>query len=67
MSVPQDLTVQIAALSDPISGTVHADGERGRPFSGWMELFSELEAALSALRTRSGRAHTDTPSGKEQK
>jgi hypothetical protein len=67
MSVPSHLTVEIAALSDPISGTVHADGERVRPFSGWMELFSEMEAALSALRTRSGCAHVGIPSGKEQK
>jgi hypothetical protein len=46
--------VEIAALRDPTSGTVHADGERDRPFFGWMELFSELAAAVSALRTRSG-------------
>jgi hypothetical protein len=67
MSVSRQLTVEIAALSDPISGTVRADGQRDRPFSGWMELFSEMEAALSAPRTSSGRAHTDMPSGKEQK
>jgi hypothetical protein len=67
MSIPWQLTVEIAALSDPISGTVHADGERHRPFSGWMELLSEMEAALSALRTRSGCAHTGIPFGKEQK
>ena len=50
MSVPRHLAVEIAALRDPISGTVRADGERDRSFSGWMELFSELEAAISALR-----------------
>jgi hypothetical protein len=55
MSVPWQLTVEIAALSDPISGTVQAEGERDRTFSGWMELFSELEAAVSALRARSDR------------
>jgi hypothetical protein len=65
MSVPWHLTVEIAALSDPISGTVRADGERDRPFSGWMELFSEMEAALSVVRTRSGCAHICIPSGKE--
>jgi hypothetical protein len=65
MSFPWHLTVEIAALRDPISGTVHADGERDRPFSGWMELFSELEATLSALRTRSRCAPTALPSGKE--
>jgi hypothetical protein len=71
MSVTRHLTVQIAALRDPISGTVHADGERDRPFSGWMELFSELEAAVSALRTRSVRTHStragQTPGGRARR
>jgi hypothetical protein len=66
MSAPRQLTVEIAALGDPISGTVHADGEGDRQFSGWMELFSEMEAAVSALRIRSGRAHTAIPSREEQ-
>ncbi len=67
MNDPWHLTVEIAGLTDPISGTVHTDGERDRPFSGWMELFSEMEAALSALRTGPRCAHADIPSRKEQR
>ena len=62
MSLPWHLTVEIAAPDDPISGAVRVEGERDRPFSGWMELFSEMDAALSALWTPSAAG---IPSRKE--
>jgi len=59
-------TLAIESKTDPVTGTVRSAGRAERPFTGWMELFSELEAAVSALRVCSGRAHTGIPSGEEQ-
>lgn len=35
---------------EPIGGVLSVDGERERPFSGWLALARELDAALAAAR-----------------
>jgi hypothetical protein len=35
---------------DSIGGTLSVDGGRARPFSGWLALGRELDAALAAAR-----------------
>ena len=40
----------IAVSAEPIRGTVSSAGPATRPFTGWMELFAALEAAVCAAR-----------------
>jgi len=47
------LTLAIESRTEPLTGTVSSAGA-ARPFTGWMELFSELEAAVSAAREEVG-------------
>jgi hypothetical protein len=35
---------------EPIGGLLRVDGGRARPFSGWLALARELDAALAAAR-----------------
>jgi len=53
------LTLEIAVSADPITGTVRSAGPAIRPFTGWMELFAELEAAICAARAKA-RAEQST-------
>ena len=41
--------LELDPLAEPISGLLCVDGER-RPFSGWLALARELDAALAAAR-----------------
>ncbi len=43
-------TLAIAVSAEPITGTVRSAGPATRPFTGWMELFAVLEAAVCAAR-----------------
>jgi hypothetical protein len=45
-------TLAVAVSADPITGTVGSAGPVTRPFTGWMELFAELEAAVCAARAK---------------
>jgi hypothetical protein len=49
-----DIRVRVLLELDPsaesISGLFSADGERQRPFRGWLALARELDAALAAAR-----------------
>lgn len=40
------MTVQLAARSEPIQGTVSDESDAGRSFTGWMQLISALQAAI---------------------
>lgn len=42
--------LELDPLAEPISGLLCVDGERRRPFSGWLALARELDAALAAAR-----------------
>jgi hypothetical protein len=44
------LTLAIAVSAEPITGTVRSAGPATRAFTGWMELFAEIEAAVCAAR-----------------
>jgi hypothetical protein len=48
-------TLAIESKAEPVTGTVCSAGQAERPFTGWMELFTELDAALSAAREESPR------------
>jgi hypothetical protein len=54
MSEPDQahFTLAIAVSAEPITGTVRSAGPAIRPFTGWMELFAELEAAVCAARAK---------------
>ena len=55
------LELAIDVDSEPISGSVSNGAHRSQPFSGWMELFSLLEATI---RTACEEAGTQ-PQGEE--
>ncbi len=48
------IRVRVLLELDPsvesIGGLLSVDGERGRPFSGWLALARELDAALAVAR-----------------
>jgi hypothetical protein len=52
-------TLAVAVSTDPITGTVRSAGPVTRPFTGWMELFAELEAGVCAARAKP-RTETST-------
>ena len=56
MSEPgeEQFTVAIAVSAEPITGSVRSGGPPTRPFTGWMELFAVLEAAVCAARAKEG-------------
>jgi len=49
-----DIRIRVLLELDPsaesISGLLSVDGERQRPFWGWLALARELDAALAAAR-----------------
>jgi hypothetical protein len=40
--------------TDPVRGRVRADGATGRPFHGWLDLLSGLEALCAEARQGNG-------------
>jgi len=55
------VSLAIEASADSVAGTVRSDDHAEQPFSGWMELFSLLEATI---RTACEEAGTQ-PQGEE--
>lgn len=50
---PAQLTLELSADSDEMSGTIYQRGHPARPFSGWLELLSVLETwRIAALGSR---------------
>ena len=52
--------LELDPLAEPISGLLGVDGGRRRPFSGWLALARELDAALAAARPQ---PHPKAPAG----
>jgi hypothetical protein len=48
---PLRLTLDIEPSSDPVRGSIAADGAPSRPFAGWVGLMQALESALATART----------------
>ncbi len=42
--------LELDASLEPIGGVLSVEGEPGRPFSGWLALARELDAAVAAAR-----------------
>ena len=42
--------LELDASLEPIGGVLSVEGEPARPFSGWLALARELDAAVAAVR-----------------
>ena len=60
--------IEIDLGASPISGRFCAEGNPQQPFTGWTELFSALDKALSNARNAEGfgeLASADAPAGND--
>lgn len=54
MAEPVRIEVELDVV-DPIKGTVREPGRTERPFQGWLQLLSALEAVCARVRGRDSR------------
>jgi len=52
------ITLELDSGGPPISGRLHAGSGPGRPFTGWISLLAELEAAIET-DSRQGDRQTE--------
>ena len=61
MQAPLDITITLEAQDTSLHGHLRSDGETPRAFDGWVELLTQLDAAIESRRA--SVAHTAGATG----